>query len=419
MYKTALGVVLLLLTAGCRDSSGDDLILLQSGSRQVGTLHGCLNGGCQFNGGTIPQAAIAWIGLHQARADPPQPSDPAAGEIRLTDHSVHPGLMTAIDPTRVIAAHGAYDRQKVAWVYLARPEKAASGNDSDASNVSTSSSDGCRHAIYHYDVHVLGYRRVVEMMNPGFWITGTLSKSFDWMAEWLNVSFSIKQCESTLELLMPAAQGPQHPATGKMHLKYEYDDERRYADGNSKNPFTDLSKPSCHIHKDVWIAANAWLIGGGPISKGARTGLNFDFTTRPDLHRDLGSTQDCPAEANGGRDIYDVITGPDDSKGKDSHAATHEQGTLKPVHGLDWYIGWGTLDLDKQDLPNPPFPIDALIAGKGFSLDSEKQHFNLPKSDSSAEVTDRFVVTITPVGRYRPPDLSNWWNKSANELFAQ
>jgi len=415
MYKTVLGVVLVLFTAGCR-ASGDDLVLLQTGSRQLGTLHGCLNGGCQFNGETIPQATIAWIGLHQAQANPPQPSDPAVGEIRLTDHSVHPGLMTAVDATRVIAAHGAYDRQKVAWIYLAHPEKAASGNDSDAS----SSPDGCRHAIHYYDVHVLGYRRAVEVMNPGFWITGTLSKSFDWRAEWLNVSFSVKQCEFMLELLMPAAQGPQHPVTGKMHLKYEYDDERREADGSSKNSFTDESKPPCHIHKDVWIAANAWLMAGGPpLSGRTPTGLNFNFAMRPDLHRDLGSTQDCPAGSNGGRDIYEVLTGPDDSKGDDSHAATHEQGTLKPVHGLDWYIGWGTLDLDKQDLPNPPFPIDALIAGKGFSLDSGEQHFNVPRSDSSTEVTDRVVVTITPVGRYRPPDLSNWWNKPANALFAE
>src|SRR4051812_29531178 len=161
MDKTTLSVVLLLLTAGCRDSSGDDLILLQNNTRHVGTLQRCLNGGCEFSGGTVPQGTIAWIGLHQARADPPKPNDRAAGEIRLTDHSVHAGLMTAIDPARVVAAPASYDRQKVAWVYLGHPEKAANANDSDQSNVSPSS-DGCRRAVYHYDVHVAGYRRAAQ-----------------------------------------------------------------------------------------------------------------------------------------------------------------------------------------------------------------------------------------------------------------
>src|ERR1700687_207506 len=128
MGRLLVGMLLLLLIAGCSNADGDDLIVLQDGSHRTGTLQGCLNGGCQLSGRPIPQATIAWIGLHQARSNPPQPNDPAVAEIRMIDRSVHPGLMTAIDPTRVTTLSGSYDRQKVAWVYLTHPAQAAGSN---------------------------------------------------------------------------------------------------------------------------------------------------------------------------------------------------------------------------------------------------------------------------------------------------
>jgi hypothetical protein len=409
MYKLLLGASLLLLIAGCNNKDGDDLIVLQNGSHQTGTLQGCLNGGCQFSGRAIPQATIAWIGLHRARSKPPQPNDPAIGEIRLIDHSAHPGLMTAINSNRVIAAPGSYDRGKVAWVYL------TAGNETPTT--SSKSSDGCRHATYHYDVHVAGYRRAVETMNPGFWITGTLSKTYDWTAEWSNVSLGVEQCKPTLKILMPAVDGPdQHPAIGEMHLKYDYDDAKRDANANPRDILTDVyrGRPPCHIFKDVRFAANMWLMSGGLFGKSALDGLPYmslDFAMRPHSMPDLASSQDCPPGSNGERrDIMGVVTGGDDSKGKDSNAAKREQGTLKPVHGLDWDIGDGDLGLTKQDLPYPPlpFPIDALVAGKGFSLDSEEQIITIPEPPgATVQITDRMVVTFSPVGRYRAPKLDN------------
>jgi hypothetical protein len=71
IYQIVSAIVLLLLTGGCRDSSADDVILAQNGGRQIGTLQGCLNAVCQFRSAMIPQATIAWIGLHQAEVDPP------------------------------------------------------------------------------------------------------------------------------------------------------------------------------------------------------------------------------------------------------------------------------------------------------------------------------------------------------------
>jgi hypothetical protein len=80
--KMLLGASFLLLIAGCGDAGGGDLVVLRDGSHRTGTLQGCLNGICQFSGRAIPQATILWIGLGQAKSNPPPLSDPAIGEIR-------------------------------------------------------------------------------------------------------------------------------------------------------------------------------------------------------------------------------------------------------------------------------------------------------------------------------------------------
>lgn len=409
MCKIILRVMLLLLTAGCRDSNSDDLILLRNGSRQTGTLQGCLNGGCQFDGAAIPQATIAWIGLHQARADPPQPNDPLVSEIRLADHSVHPGAMTAIDPSRVIAVPGSYDRQKVAWVYLARPENAASGSD----NVSASSSDGCRHATYHYDVHVAGYRRAVQTVNPGFAFLGTLSETYGWTAEWWNVSLSVKQCNSALQIRMPAVDGPdRHPAIGEMHIKWDYDDSM----DEPHHP------PPCRFYKEVWFAANMWLMSDGLFGVSASPGsphVSFDIATRPHSTPYLASSsQDCPATSKGfWRDLKSANFGIEDSRRR-KNAAERQKITLKTVHGLESFMGPFIIGLSKQDLPYSPlpYPVDALIAGKGFRLNNNSEPISILYSrQDTSQVMHRMEVTFSPAGRFRPPDFSNWWNKLANE----
>ena len=186
MYKIFLGVSLLWLLAGCGRTDGDDLILLQNGSHRTGTLQGCLNGGCQFNGQAIPQATIAWIGLHQARSKPPQPNDPAVGEIRLNDHSVHPGLMTAIDPKRVITTLGSYDRREVAWVYLAHPEQAASDVRSTASSAPTMEGRVVR---YDIDVAVTAHQHI--QTRHGTAGISVEDDSADWTGSWRNVALKI------------------------------------------------------------------------------------------------------------------------------------------------------------------------------------------------------------------------------------
>src|ERR1700686_4349695 len=173
MSKILVGMLLLLLIAGC-SADGDDLIVLQDGSHRTGTLQGCLNGGCQLNGRAIPQATITWIGLHQARSNPPQPNDPAVAEIRMIDHSVHPGLMTAIDSTRVITLPGSYDRQKVAWVYLTHPTKAAR-------DVPTTGARVVRFDVYvAVTIHLhIQHRSFVE------------DRKMDWSGSWQNVTLRI------------------------------------------------------------------------------------------------------------------------------------------------------------------------------------------------------------------------------------
>jgi hypothetical protein len=171
--------MLLLVTAACSDADGDDLVVLQDGSHRTGTLQGCGNGGCQLSGRAMPQATITWIGLHQARSNPPQPNDPVVAEIRMIDHSVHPGLMTAIDSTRVITLPGSYDRQKVAWVYLAHLTKAAPAKG--ARDVPTT-----RARVVRFDVYVavtihqhIQHRSFVE------------DDKMDWSGSWQNVTLRI------------------------------------------------------------------------------------------------------------------------------------------------------------------------------------------------------------------------------------
>jgi hypothetical protein len=405
MDKTTLSVVLLLLTAGCRDSSGDDLILLQNNTRHVGTLQRCLNGGCEFSGGTIPQGTIAWIGLHQARADPPKPNDPAAGEIRLTDLSVHPGLMTAMDPTRVSAAQDSYDRQKVAWVYLGHPEKAASASDKDAT---TSPSDGCRHAIYHYDVHVAGYRRAAQTVNPGFAFRGPLSETYGWSAQWWNVSLSVKQCNSTLQIRMPAVDGPdQHPAIGQMHIKWDYDD-------SVEEPH---HQPPCRFYKEVWFAGNMWLTSDGFASQDS-SHVSFDFDTQPHSAPYLASiAQDCPGSNGFSRELKSANFGIENSERR-KNPRESQAVTMKTTHGFESFMGAFNIGLTKQDLPYSPlpFPVDALVAGKGFSLDNNSDPISILHSrQNTSQVMHRMEITFSPAGRFRPPDFSNWWNDLANE----
>ncbi len=168
MPKIFLSVSLLLL-ASCGRIDGDDLIVLKNGSRQNGTLQACVSGNCQFNGASVPQATISWIGLHQGTLSVPQPNDPAGGEIRLTDHSVHPGVMTNIDSTRVVAPSGSYDRQKVAWVYLGRTVDTASGDSSTASRMPT---QGERVVRYDVDIAVASHQHIQDPVGTGFrWMT--------------------------------------------------------------------------------------------------------------------------------------------------------------------------------------------------------------------------------------------------------
>jgi hypothetical protein len=172
--RTYLIVILSLLTTsvGGRES-GDDLIVLQNGSRQTGKLQGCLNASCQLNGHAIPQAAIAWIGFSYAGGPPPAVKNPVTDEIHERSGSVESGRLVAISLSKVVTEKHSYDRAQVAWIHLAPPPGGA------ASRPGTT--------LFHYDVVVTGHAQSACTETGD--VNGTTTTTVDWTTTFTNAAF--------------------------------------------------------------------------------------------------------------------------------------------------------------------------------------------------------------------------------------
>ena len=76
---------------------------------------------------------------------------------------------------------------------------------------------------------------------------------------------------------------------------------------------------------------------------------------------------------------------------------------LKSIRGWNWGISDGILSINNQRAPvtPPPFPFAALLAGKGFSLDSGLQSAAVMGTNGpgSAQVTDRLLVSFSPAAK--------------------
>jgi hypothetical protein len=245
----------------------------------------------------------------------------------------------------------------------------------------------CRNATFHYDVRVAGYRRVIETWKEVH--PGTVTTTADWTGEWSNVGVSVEQCALSVKILMPAVQAPDlHPATGEIRLKYDFNDALPASD---PNPMLDVynGAPPCRYHNEVRFSASMFADAGA--RQGSGGGMHFDFQAKPGPNAASFRGGTCPAGGPAGRsrEIVGVRDG--------ESSADNE---LKSIRGWNWGISDGILSINNQraPVPPPPFPLAALLAGKGFSLDSGLQSAAVMGTNGpgSAQVTDRLVVSFSP-----------------------
>lgn len=107
--------------------TADDTLIRRSGERVSGRLAACVGEVCQWEGGSVRRAEIAWIGLGESGA-PPAPADPARDEVWTRDGRSLAGPIVGVS-LGVVAIEGeSIDRPDVAWLYFG----SASGSPSVA-----------------------------------------------------------------------------------------------------------------------------------------------------------------------------------------------------------------------------------------------------------------------------------------------
>jgi hypothetical protein len=340
MGRLLVGMLLLLLIADCSDAVGDDLIVLQDGSHRIGTLQGCLNGGCQLNGRAIPQATIAWIGLHQARSNPPQPNDPAVAEIRMIDHAVHPGLMTAIDPTRVITAPGSYDRQKVAWVYLAHAAKAARDAPVTGSRV-------VRFDVY---VAVTIHQHFQEHFGAGLSVE---DDSADWTGSWQNVTLRI----------VPGPHGAPY-ASIIPDLPYPTGVVQASAQFTYNDPPTRYQPTNCKGELPTQTYTGVFVLNY-PRQANARE--DFVIAQAQDVGNKFFDALGAVIKSRCGEGYFSVSGSP--AAYHYFHLGTPDGMGFEPLY-LSLNLSWDRASGSASEMP---FPLDEILAGKSVTLETGTQ----------------------------------------------
>lgn len=346
MRKILVGILFLLLIAGYSYADGDDLIVLQDGSHRTGTLQGCLNGNCQLSGRTIPQATIIWIGLHQAGSNPPQPNDAAVAEIVMTDHSVHPGLMTAIDPTRVMWVAGTYDRQKVAWVYLTHPAKGAREAPTTGSRT------------VRFDVHVaVTIHLHIQEHNASLAAAPSVEdSSYDWTGSWQNVTFRIVPGRTVGKTEIPPGIFPELPyPTGVVQASAKFtfnDPPNRYKATNCKG------EVPAQTYTGTFVLNYPRQARAGEqfvIAQAQNTGAQFLAAIKAAIE---SSCAPEPLNVAGYPPGYLYFHfGAPDGIGYDP---------LYLALDLDW-------DRASSSAPDMPFPLDQILTGKSITLETGTQ----------------------------------------------
>jgi hypothetical protein len=181
-----LVVAILLLPATAIGKDQPDALILHGGARLQGTLAGCDAKGCTIDGKTYARAAIEWIGLGSGPAAPPNVAHPEIDEEHLRDGSIRAGRLLSIDVNSVVVAAATLPRGQVAFVHLAGPRApSASPGQADQPNLAS--------RVVHYSVRVeaLATRHFeIHVASPHHVLTDT---KIDWTGVWQDVALEVNE----------------------------------------------------------------------------------------------------------------------------------------------------------------------------------------------------------------------------------
>src|SRR6187399_2463843 len=110
-------VLVALLVAGPFAAGADDTLIRRDGRRESGRLQACVADRCQWNDGSVPRAAIAWLGLGEA-GTPPPPADGTKDEVRLLDGRAVVVEIVGVSLGTVVVDGQDFDRADVRWLYF-------------------------------------------------------------------------------------------------------------------------------------------------------------------------------------------------------------------------------------------------------------------------------------------------------------
>ena len=382
-WMLILPLLAVTVIVGC-GQSGDDLIVLQNGSQQTGTLQGCVNSSCQLNSQAIPRAAIAWIGLSYAGSNPPPITNPASDEIHARDGSIDSAHLIGISDSKVVTDRQSYERTQVAWIHLglaSAPDGGANQPDSETPTPGTT--------LIHYDVKVTGHQQSATT-NFGYTApiaNGTLTTTVDWTTTFRNVVLRKELGEPGTDGFVIASGVPdaEDIEGGTTDVKYTFEETIQQEGG------------PCHGTIQLPQLGSYLLLVG---SRNVRSYNDFSFHTGLDR-----SAQDQLEAAIKTQTVAAC-------RGHEKSFPTWDNNlTLADLRGLTIRRKWGEIYLiaERQDPRGGPLlsPLKELATGDAFSFTTGEVRRSFSGGGEHTTITAITGATVD-VGRSRnrqPPPL--------------
>jgi len=350
---------------------------------------------------------------------------PKAGSVTVTDSAITPTSVTILAggsvlwtnqgsrPHRIVSSRGAFD---AFWLASAHSHRvpfplpgvypytvdavtkglvvvitgSAGVTPSTGANASTTISENCGNPkIYHYDIEVTVHRDEAYTFTP--WHTpGTVTRVFDWQANWLRAPMSVELCRGQVRVLLPAGASStsnaekEGLAAGESTVKIAWDDKSELIDGLPQDPSSLV--PLCHF-TDISGSPAKTALDGYRLPNGNNAQFEFRaIRINPQAYHDMINKSCDHRRATSGPTVPppDLVSS-----------------TFAPFHTIDG-LGW-TLSEDGLTLsvsshrPPMPFPLDALALGKGFDFRTGPLRTEIRTTATSDAVSDSATVSFTPV----------------------